>query len=420
MQPLTWEPGSPATRIAEEEEIVGHLAWPRDWDEAPANGNRRALEGLERLVRLGLPFRIENGARRFDPYEVFYFMRWAHHRHDDPLWAEAVDIARGYPAEYRLREGMDVEFELLFEREIELRGPPFHTHFPLPADDSHQQITVIDPLKGTACSSQTVGHVLDVQASGSPVSFGVRVGCKVRWRGERIDAARVDPFRELEPSDKRYVNECEGPIRVTKQIRQLSSELARDSQTPWDAIQRFWRFLFSRLVFGRIHPHLLSAQDPLWSVIESGRSDCYFGSALLAGLCRARGIPARLVSGYFLYRRFQANHWWVEALVPPYGWVPCDLWTWIPADGNPDSDWGDLFLGRLDPRLVIERFPRSHIVLEPRSARPTYTLQRVSGEGVEIIVRDLERSTQVYLDRVSFLRRSFPDAARGKDSTRST
>ena len=47
------------------------------------------------------------------------------------------------------------------------------------------------------------------------------------------------------------------------------------------------------------------------------------------GLCRALGIPARYVSGYFLNctrpaREVEASHAWIEAWLPDFGWVAYD------------------------------------------------------------------------------------------------
>ena len=186
------------------------------------------------------------------------------------------------------------------------------------------------------------------------------------------------PFGDVSISDKKYLSSSEGIIKITARIRALSNELAGDAKTPWDAVQSFWRFLFARLEFGRIHPHSLNADDPLGSIVETGRSDCYFGSALLVALCRARGIPARLVSGYFLYSGSQTNHWWSEILIPPYGWVPCDLWSWSLADGDINNEWAEKFLGCLDPRLIIERFPRQQLILEQPNLQSTYTFIKKS------------------------------------------
>lgn len=404
MEPRAWPPGDPATRRISEEEVVAQLAWPRDPSEDPGRHRARALGDLERLVRLGLPYRRDGAARRFDPYEVFFFMRWAQRRFDDPLWSEVLAVARGYASEHRALGAAAAPFSLRFEREVRLDarrpGARLRTQLPLPEGDGEQRDVRVALRAVPGVSAQRDGALLDVRAEAPPGEPGPRSALvsmdwslRVGWRGVAVDPARVEPLRPPAPEDAPLLAAAEGPIRVTDRVRALAAELAGDARTPWDALRGFWRFLFLRLTLGRIHGHALSKEDPLSSLLDSGRADCYWASALLVALCRARGIPARLVSGYFLYGRCQTNHCWMELRVPPYGFVPCDLWSWTLADGDVDSEWGSWFLGRVDPRVVIERLPRRRLILDRLSAAPTYELQlpreEPEGHGVTILRRAL-------------------------------
>jgi len=46
---------------------------------------------------------------------------------------------------------------------------------------------------------------------------------------------------------------------------------------------------------------------------------CQLVSALFASMCRARGIPARILGGFYLYRTFSTNHYWAEAWIDGQG-----------------------------------------------------------------------------------------------------
>lgn len=60
-------------------------------------------------------------------------------------------------------------------------------------------------------------------------------------------------------------------------------------------------------------------------VLEGGSGVCQDFSHLLISLCRHVGLPARYVSGYLGdVAESEASHAWVEAFVPPYGWVSVD------------------------------------------------------------------------------------------------
>jgi transglutaminase-like putative cysteine protease len=60
-------------------------------------------------------------------------------------------------------------------------------------------------------------------------------------------------------------------------------------------------------------------------VLQGGRGVCQDFSHVLISLCRHAGLPARYVSGYLgNVAVSEASHAWVEAFIPPYGWVGMD------------------------------------------------------------------------------------------------
>ncbi len=79
-----------------------------------------------------------------------------------------------------------------------------------------------------------------------------------------------------------------------------------------------------------------------WEVVEKGEGDCDEQANLLITLLRGKGVPARLAYGVVYMPGYVSNitasgglvgavtvncgwHAWVEAYVPPWGWVPVDL-----------------------------------------------------------------------------------------------
>ncbi len=57
--------------------------------------------------------------------------------------------------------------------------------------------------------------------------------------------------------------------------------------------------------------------------LEQKRGKCTEYAASMVALCRARGIPARIVTGHFLRER-DTSHAWVEVYYDEYGWVTYD------------------------------------------------------------------------------------------------
>ena len=89
---------------------------------------------------------------------------------------------------------------------------------------------------------------------------------------------------------------------------------------------------------------------------------------MFIALCRARGIPARLIHGIILHELTSAFHFWAEVYLPSNGWIPVDLMCWDHAEGRLDRDpWSHLFLGKLEYRLKCQCFPR--LVVGPPGVR---------------------------------------------------
>ena len=78
------------------------------------------------------------------------------------------------------------------------------------------------------------------------------------------------------------------------------------------------------------------------AMLNTLRGDCGQYSMLFVALCRASGIPARIVSGFRIAEdRSLHYHIWAESFLPDFGWVPADV--------SLDS----FQLGRLDHRHLI-------------------------------------------------------------------
>jgi len=63
-------------------------------------------------------------------------------------------------------------------------------------------------------------------------------------------------------------------------------------------------------------------------VLAGGSGVCQDFSHVLISICRHAGLPARYVSGYQgSVAEAEASHAWVEAFIPPYGWLGVDPTT---------------------------------------------------------------------------------------------
>ncbi|NLX94985.1 MAG: transglutaminase domain-containing protein [Rhodopirellula sp.] len=80
--------------------------------------------------------------------------------------------------------------------------------------------------------------------------------------------------------------------------------------------------------------------------LEKGHGECGDYSALFVALCRAAGVPARLVSGFWADRT-DGWHCWAEFLLPEGQWIPVDA-------SLGDQNWFSrrYYFGSLDNRRV--------------------------------------------------------------------
>lgn len=70
-------------------------------------------------------------------------------------------------------------------------------------------------------------------------------------------------------------------------------------------------------------------------ILAGGSGVCQDFSHVLISLCRHAGLPARYVSGYLgNVAESEASHAWVEAYIPPYGWVGFDATSGGPCTGR--------------------------------------------------------------------------------------
>ncbi|MFI4933643.1 MAG: transglutaminase family protein [Caulobacterales bacterium] len=350
------------------------------WRFDVALGRRAAAEqaaraALEGLVALGLPYRqAPAGGRLFDPVETWNFVESAGLSLGDRTWEDhCVAAARRQAWEADPQADPDwsrppaleafapQHFAVTIWRTFNLNGyrpgDRVRLRLPLPIADPTLRDVSFEflPPQGVAVETQIAPARLDAilrAPEDGQASIGVRAeftACPALSRSAEC----------VEPAEAAlYIRPSEGLIKVSARVSALAAELAGHDPDPLGAVRRFWDFVLDELACGAIHYDALDPASPLDWVLAHGWYDCQAGSALLTALCRARDIPARLVTGYMLHLTAPAFHTWMEAWIEGRGWVPLDLACWELALGGRDADWRDYYFGRLDHRMVVERLPR--------------------------------------------------------------
>jgi len=98
---------------------------------------------------------------------------------------------------------------------------------------------------------------------------------------------------------------------------------------------------FFRRAAAHVRDHLdyvlgtTTVESSVAEVLAGGSGVCQDFAHVLVSLCRHVGLPARYVSGYLGgVSVASASHAWVEAYIPPYGWIGVDATLGTPCTGQ--------------------------------------------------------------------------------------
>lgn len=120
-----------------------------------------------------------------------------------------------------------------------------------------------------------------------------------------------------------------------ERVKQLAKEIAVGSKTPYETAMRFVSYLQKHCRYSLTPPHVpLDADAVDYFLFWTREGACDFFASALAVMCRAVGIPSRVVAGFMsdeydqstrkLTLREQDAHVWVEIYIPKHGWVIID------------------------------------------------------------------------------------------------
>lgn len=126
--------------------------------------------------------------------------------------------------------------------------------------------------------------------------------------------------------------------------------------------------------------------------VQQREGDCSEYSALFVAMCRAKGIPARVVTGYaVVVSDTLPKHAWAEVYLRNYGWVPFDP-TW----GDVEEEWlQEALFGTMKPVYIFLKYPGDDEVLkDKRNASIQYRGDEIEmEESVEFKEWDLQRTS---------------------------
>jgi hypothetical protein len=371
------------------------------YEEDSAKALAESREALSRWIDMGLEFRsTPDGGRLFDPVEVVNLLKRLGLEGRDPYWAERyIGTGRRLVTDLAARsdDGFTVKFRRRFNLAATAPGKTVRLRAPLPLAGVHGEALCVEPfVEGATDASPTLsdGRVEArlILAGQGDVTLGATVVLPAAAASARASDGGDDPA---------YLKPREGLIVVTDRVAALSRRLAGPDVDPAAAVRAYWTYLLDELICGALHYDQISPETPCDWALDIGWYDCQLGSALFVALCRARGIPARVVGGHVLYRRAPTNHYWAEVWLDEGGWTPFDFLSWDLSLGGQDSQWRDHFYGRIDARMVTQRLPYQFTgSLGLPMPRAWHIVQTAADEGVEICLEGVD-GRAVYSDFVA-------------------
>ncbi|MEO8304048.1 MAG: transglutaminase domain-containing protein [Betaproteobacteria bacterium] len=377
-----------------------------------------AVAALNRCVERGLPFaQGVGGERRFDPPEVVNFIKSMSLDGRDSFWEDRiVATGRRLVADHH-GESAKVSvppapkalgpraFHVTLVREFNPAGwavgGRVRVRLPLPLEDEGLRDLIVVPDLASDIGAQITiapGR-LDVRLP-VPREGTLTLGAHLSFTAyPTFPVAHAAPLAPAEI--ELYTRTNEGVASISPRIRTLAEGLAGGLKDPWQVVLRFWNYLLDRWKLGMVRYNELDARHPADTLLDTQWYDCQLGSGMLVALCRASGIPARIVSGYLLYPTAPVYHYWAEVAIEGRGWVPVDSICADLSSMGRDRAWRDYFLGQLDYRMKTQCLPRLFTGNPSVRFPPAWhILSRPEPAGVEIGYYACDSGELIYADRV--------------------
>ena len=142
----------------------------------------------------------------------------------------------------------------------------------------------------------------------------------------RVTVSRHVPSLEREPVELPDSQEIRDALNASgmiqsdaPEIRKLAMEIVEGEGEPWQQARMIEAWVFKNVE----DKNMTVAHGSALEVFENRKGDCSEHAVLCAALCRARGVPARVVMGLLYIGGVWAGHAWNEVWVDE-SWYPLD------------------------------------------------------------------------------------------------
>ncbi len=203
--------------------------------------------------------------------------------------------------------------------------------------------------------------------------LSINISTKMIIYGYDLNIARRVNFNPEQDLDPGIYLEPEKYLEIDDPIIADNSIIAEKIDNPVDKINKIYGYVIDNIHYDDYNPDSIGAA----SALLEGKGDCTEFTDVFVALCRASGLPARSVEGYFIHAsELYRGHNWPEVYLADYGWVPFD-----PAlDNKGNINTGTTFHNLLNAYVYLS-FKRNDPVL----GNFHYYNLRTWGDKVEVV-----------------------------------
>ena len=175
------------------------------------------------------------------------------------------------------------------------------------------------------------------------------------FRYDFITASRNNAKNPVKEADlEEFLKEETYVEKNNEKIKETAESI--EGKNDLEIVQNIYRYVLDNMEY------VLHGKKAFGAVkaLRLKKGDCSEYADLFVALCRARNIPARVVSGYTVNPDTKTSkHNWVEVYLQKYGWVPFD-----PSSGDRAKGiFRDMSFSRMEPVYIYFSYTRNDAVL---------------------------------------------------------
>lgn len=256
------------------------------------------------------------------------------------------------PVSYINPQSYSVEYKVTFINDG-FTPTDVRLYLPVPSEwDAQQDLTItgitpdptareIDPVNG---NEMAYWQFSGTPASGEIADFTLTFEFTAYETVTYIDPDQVQAYQVEDPEYIQYTTAETYIESDDPDIMALASSLGDGETNPYLLAGKFYDYIIENVSYELLQQGLNGAKY----ILENKVGECGDYSALFIALCRASGIPARAVVGYWAVSGSDQTHVWAEFYLEGIGWIPVDV-----TMGQADASLQDYYFGNMDNQRVI-------------------------------------------------------------------